>query len=549
MPPLARQSFALLGVKLVTPVAFAASLVLAATAIASQKPKPAAPSNATSASQALGLLFIQEFRVEGAKLLARVEIEEAVYPFLGPDRSAADVESARAALEKLYRSRGFETVTVQIPPQDPAEGVVVIEVTETKVGRLRVRGSRYYSLSGIKGQAPSLAEGTTTDFAAVTHDIVGLNQLPDRRVTPSVRPGREPGTVDVDLTVVDKLPLHASIELNNRYSSGTTPLRLNAAVRYDNLWQLGHSIGASYQVAPERPDDARVFSAFYTLRLPAAPGLSFTLQGTKQDSDVSTLGGGAVAGRGYLVGLRANLNLPPGKGFFHAISLGLDYKNFDQDIRIADGKLSSPIRYVPFTASYNGGFEGKGWSTDFSVAATVLVRGWTSGEASFETKRFRASASSAYLRAELAHTREIGRGFQVYGRVQGQIASGPLVDNEEFAGGGLSSVRGYLESSALGDNAFFGTVELRTPSFASYLPSGWIKEARLFAFAEGGGLSVYDALPQQTARFYLGSLGGGARVRILESFFAALDVGVPLTAQGATRRYHPLLTFRVSAEL
>ncbi|NDF95115.1 MAG: hypothetical protein EB107_04675 [Proteobacteria bacterium] len=36
------------------------------------------------------------------------------------------------------------------------------------------------------------------------------------RVTPSLRPGLEPGTVDIDLTVKDKLPLHGSVELSDR---------------------------------------------------------------------------------------------------------------------------------------------------------------------------------------------------------------------------------------------------------------------------------------------------------------------------------------------
>ena len=90
---------------------------------------------------------------------------------------------------------------MEIPPQSARGGVVVLHVVENTVGRLRVKGSRYFSLGQIKKGAPSLAEGKVVDFNEVTKDIVALNQLPDRRVTPELRPGVEPGTVDIDLNV------------------------------------------------------------------------------------------------------------------------------------------------------------------------------------------------------------------------------------------------------------------------------------------------------------------------------------------------------------
>ncbi len=86
----------------------------------------------------------------------------------------------------------------------------------------------------------------------VTKDIVALNQWPDRKVTPALRAGVTPGTVDVDLNVEDKVPFHASVELNNRQSPNTTPTRITATAHYDNLWQRGDSFSFTYQIAPQR---------------------------------------------------------------------------------------------------------------------------------------------------------------------------------------------------------------------------------------------------------------------------------------------------------
>ena len=61
--------------------------------------------------------FISEYRVDGVHSLPRLSVEEAVYPFLGPERTVGDIEKARAALEKAYHDAGFQTVSVEIPRQ------------------------------------------------------------------------------------------------------------------------------------------------------------------------------------------------------------------------------------------------------------------------------------------------------------------------------------------------------------------------------------------------------------------------------------------------
>ncbi|MFX7705295.1 POTRA domain-containing protein, partial [Acinetobacter baumannii] len=83
----------------------------------------------------------------------QVEIEEAIYPFLGPGKTSEDVEKARAALEKAYHDKGFQTVSVAVPQQNVTGGVVTLKVSELKVGRLRVKNSRYFDLDRIKDSA------------------------------------------------------------------------------------------------------------------------------------------------------------------------------------------------------------------------------------------------------------------------------------------------------------------------------------------------------------------------------------------------------------
>ncbi len=494
-------------------------------------------------------LFIKEYRVIGSKTLPRAEVEKAVYEFLGPGRTADDVEKARAALEEAYRKEGFQTVSVNVPPQRPTRGIIVLQVTEAPVGRLRVKGSRYFDIEQIKKMAPSLAEGRVPNFNEVQRDIIALNQMADRRVTPTLKPGAIPGTVDVELEVKDKFPLHGSVELNNRYSANTTPLRLDISARYDNLWQLGHTIGAGFQIAPQRVSDALVYSAYYIARVPSIDWVSLMLQGTRQNSEVATLGGSDSVGNGEIIGGRFLFNLPSRNGFFHSASAGIDYKNFAQDLEIpGSDTVSSPITYWPVSLGYNAAWIGKAYTTELSAGLTFSFRGTSATEqVEFDNRRYNADANFFYLRGSLSHTHKLPWDFELFAEVQGQASASPLVDSEQFSIGGLNTVRGYLESSALGDSGMAGTLELRSPSVLSWLGEG--HEWRFFAFLDGGFTTLNDPLPEQTSQFNLWSYGFGSTIRLLDHLNGSVVIGIPQITQLPTEANHPLLTFRIWAEL
>ncbi len=494
-------------------------------------------------------LYIREYRVVGTRKLPREDVETAVYSYLGPGRTAEDVEGARAALEKAYRDRGFQTVSVNVPQQRGRGGIVVLQVTEAPVGRLRVTGSRFFNIDQIKRRAKSLAEGSVPNFEDVQRDLIALNRKADLRVTPEFRPGAVPGTIDVDLVVEDTFPFHGSVELNNRYSANTTPLRLDISARYDNLWQLGHTLGVGFQIAPQRPDDAIVYSAFYMAPVPGLDWMSVMVQAIRQNSNVSTLGGTAVAGNGEVYGGKILFDLPGRPGLFHTASIGMDYKNFKQDLEIDGALVESPIQYFPFTVAYNGFWAGKGYQLELDAAVTFSFQGLGSDEIDFDNRRFGSDGSFAYLRGSFGFTRDLPLGFQFYTLLQGQAAGVPLVDTEQFALGGLNTVRGYLEAEVLGDSAVATTFELRSPSLLGWLNNPDANEWRVFAFVDAGAAWLNDPLPEQAADFSLWSYGFGSTIRVFDHINSSVVVGFPQVTQNPTVAGTPLVTFRVWGEL
>ena len=506
----------------------------------------AEPSAAPAQASPPRTLDINEFRVEGCTRLTAVELEGALYPFLGPGRVLQDVELARAALEKTYTDRGYQSVSVAIPPQTVREGVVLLKVTEGKVGKLRVRGARYFSPRDVKEQAPSVAEGIVPNFEDIARDIVALNQIPDRRVTPALRAGPRPGTVDVDLVVEDTLPLHGSAELNNRHGRYTTPLRTTGAIRYDNLWQLGHSIAFSYQVAPERPPDSHVFTASYLARLPRVPGLTLTASYLDQNSDVSSIGGVNVAGTGQIAGARVSVTLPAASSFFHALTTGFDYKNFGQKIRLGEGATSTPVTTWPITTQYSAIFSRDASETALTVGLIFNLRTLSSSVPQFEDRRFDSHGSFVYWRGELSRTNKLPLDLQLYARAQGQYSGDLLLSADQFSAGGADSVRGYYESEVVGDFGVSGQLELRSPSLSRWL-GRFINDWRFHIFLDGAWLGIHEPLPEQDFRFRLWSTGAGTRARLFEHVDGELEVAVPMRTVGTTLQHETKFLFRMAA--
>jgi hemolysin activation/secretion protein len=503
----------------------------------------AQPAGAPAPTTAQRHFDIAEFRVEGNTVLTEVEIDRAVYDFLGPDKTASDVEKARAALEAIYQQKGYPTISAEVPEQRVADGVVVLKVAERTVGRLRVRGSRYHDLADIKAGAPSLAQGKVPHMPDLQRDIVALNQWPDRAVTPSLRAGAAPGTVDVDLDVKDQFPGHATLELNNRQSQDTTELRLSGSLSYSDLWQRGDSATVTFQVAPERPSDAEVFAGSYLFRIPDSQ-MSLLFSYLHSNSNVTTVGSTNVIGKGDVAGLRMLVPLGVDEGFIHTLSAGFDYKHFDDNIALGGSSTDAPVTYYPVTLSYQASWVGERAETNLLTSFVFTFGGPGSGPAAFDFARFSARPGFAYLRTDLSRTQTLPDGIQFFGRLAGQLAGEPLISNEQFSLGGLDTVRGYLESEALGDFGGALQTEVRSPPIteAAGLP---LNDLRGFGFFDAGTVVLHNPLLQQRPSDVLTSTGVGLRLRLFDHVNGEVVAAFPLNDGPTTKAGNPRALFRI----
>lgn len=489
---------------------------------------------------------IESFYFTGNTIFPDQQLRNVLASVTGPRKTSADVEKARDAVEKFYHEEGYPTAVVNIPEQTIGGGVVTLQVIESRVGKVTLTGNRYFSTGKILAELPSLAPGEMLYVPRLQKELGAVNANPDLKLTPSIAPAKEIGVIDVELKAEDKLPLHGSLELNNNASPNTTEQRLSGMLRYDNLWQKEHSLSLQYQVSPEDSHEVQVYTASYNMPLPWQKEQHLVLYGVHSENNTIAKEFG-VSGKGDIVGVRYIAPLSGFDSFTHNLTLGIDYKHFGEStVDFVHGVPSqTPITYLPFSLAYGATLADASGVTQFSSALNVSFRGLLARQSEFDEKRFLARSNYAFVTLGVERTQKLPGEASLYLKLDGQLADQPLINNEQFAAGGMESVRGYLDSEEMADNAVHGTIELSAPNLAAHLGLDDRFLISPFLFEDFASLQVKDPLPGQKSFFLLHGAGVGIRGYLFRSLEYQVDLAFALEEASQTKAGDSRFNFKV----
>ncbi|GAA5163590.1 ShlB/FhaC/HecB family hemolysin secretion/activation protein [Viridibacterium curvum] len=495
--------------------------------------------------------LITELLVEGNTVLSSAQIERVVERFLGPDRKLDDVYAAQDALAKVYEESGYVSATVRALRLDPIDTewgkgwVAVLVVTEGRVDRLKVTGAQYNLPSAVRDRVASVGEGKVPHFPTLQKELAEVAGMSDLSVTPLLRPGRDPGTMEVELKVEDKLPLHAWAQLSNEQSPDTSPRRMELGARYDNLWQAQHSVSFRFINTPLKTSEIQV--GVLTYSLPNGKGDErLTFYGVRSDSKVGTDTATGVVGKGSTLGFRQTAIVPAsGEGHYERLSYGADYKRLGEE---SEASGSKPVQYLPLALQFIGMYPGESGRWRISSGLTASFAGVMDRKVNecssvagdrdqFDCRRAGASASFLVWNSSVQREHKLGKWGALQGKLGWQFASGPLISSEQFFVGGADSVRGYYQSEAGGDDGANASLEYLTPSL---IPESWKFGLKFLTFFDAGWVRKQQVLSGQTADYRLIGTGLGVRLEVGKTLTGTLDWGRaqlpgPTSKDGANR--------------
>lgn len=516
-----------------------------AAGTAQPEPGPAPESKPQGETQGFA---VERYLVEGNTILTPEKMDPILDKYKRSGLTFKDIEAARAELEKAYHTAGYPTVLVTIPEQTIESGTVRLTVLEGRLGAIAVVGNEYFTKQNILGKLPSVKHEAVLYEPTFLKELNAANGNPDLKIAPVLKAGAEPGLVNLELKVKDRLPVHARVEADNKGPITTPRNRLIAEAQHANLFGGDEILTVTTVQTPEEWGTVQNYGASFVLPI-IWPNHLLSIYASKAQSK-SVLAGGSLsvgggdvsfAGNATIAGIRYMFPLAEGGWGTHQLSVGVDYKRLERTEGTFPDPLGtltllSPIQYTPASLAYTGFLPDRFGLTKLSTAARGYVAGIIPGGRKKDftgdpndpinhpgQARVGSTGTFAVLQGGIDRLQDLPEGFTLTMHVDGQWATQPLIPAEQYFAGGMDTVRGYDNFEVIGDHALRGRAELMTPELLT-IPidriwqrrrsSDYTLRLRLVAFYDAAQLWVAQPQPGQTPRFRLEGVGAGIRVKL-----------------------------------
>ena len=142
-------------------------------------------------------------------------VPEAFYQnYLNKTVNLRQLQEIMRRIEIFYRSNGYIAV-VYLLPQEIRDGEVRLGVLISRMGKLKIEGTRYSSKFRLR-RYWTIDGKELLSYEQIKNSIERMNQQPDRTVKAVLLAGEERGTTDVTLKVEDRFPVHLGTSLDNQ---------------------------------------------------------------------------------------------------------------------------------------------------------------------------------------------------------------------------------------------------------------------------------------------------------------------------------------------
>jgi hemolysin activation/secretion protein len=206
-----------------------------------------------------------------------------------------------------------------------------VNVIETKLGRIRVEGKRWFDDQQYIG-AIRTRPGDPIDTASLAADTDWINRVEHRQATIAVEPTDDPSTYDLTLQAKDSPPLDLTLAADNTGTEEAGLYRVGIAVDWSNALWRGDDLNYSFLTSPDR---LRLLEhrLTYTAYLPWRDWV--TMSAVNADTRGRAKGspdGSTVDGHADSVSFRYSISLPASPNFILHLDLRYDFKITDNNI-------------------------------------------------------------------------------------------------------------------------------------------------------------------------------------------------------------------------
>lgn len=476
------------------------------------------------------LTYNPQFRLnkivfEGNTKFSDKKLEKLTADLVGKDIYLEDVMDATVKVSRFYQQHGYLTSYAYLSPQEIKDGVVVINIKESKISQKEAVGNKwekqwYFNNVVLAGQG--LQKDKVFNAKALQGAMKNINNEAYLKGSAEINKDKDDNTT-IKLNVADRFPLNFDIAWDDYGRNYTGRQRFTGIVGLDNFLGFGDKIYggailsqgsqgalAGYQIPINKYGTKLAFDYSYSKVFLGGPYQNMDIQGKAAE---------------YAIRLTHPLINTASKELVGYVSVGA--VNSKTDV-VSQGQNIADYSLKVLRTGLSGMFDDKKGRTIASLGVDMGMSG-TGASQNIEN-----GPQSAFYKviASIARIHRLPKNCIGIIRLNGQYSPQSLYASEQMYLGGAYSIRGYQPSELLGDYGVAGSFEVRTPvpGLQKMLPDkikSWADKIRLAAFYDWGYVKEHNDLYGYPTNF-LSSFGFGTYINVTDAIALQMGIGIPV---------------------
>lgn len=385
-----------------------------------------------------------------SKVFSQQDLDGFVAPYVGQKILVSDLFKLTAQINQEYRNRGYITTQAILAPQNITAGEVEINLVEGVIGDISATGNRLVSSRFVVNRV-QVEPGVIPTIKLLEEKISSVNWNRNYKVTAGLKPGRLPGTTDLNLDVSgEPKRFSGSVYLDNHGSDDSGRYNLGFTGSLYSLFGYDETLSFGMTTSQDNFDrffkNIDVGSFFLDAQLPMPVG-NGTIHALYSHSKSSVFGSSFIKGGGDF-GSLSILQPVYSAPYGNVVLLGgLEISDTDSSVGIVQTDTRSYRAFGGVQAQMSLPSTGTYLSSEFRVTYSSVEIAGLSGPEHRDILRFGGN---------LLAVQDLGNGFNLTMNAVGQYSpQRRLPSGEQWYLGGSRSLPGYEVSSIAGDTGFF----------------------------------------------------------------------------------------------
>src|SRR6056297_1281471 len=190
-------------------------------------------------------IYVSKFETNSSSILSKKELDNLISDYGNRNVTINDLRELISDINEVYMNKGYITAQAVLPEQNVKNGIVNIELIEGKVAEIILQGNKYTKDKYIINRL-AVNKGDIIKIDTLEDELFYFNVVNDINIKADLKAGKEYGTTDLILKIIEPKKIKKSIFIDNRGRKESGKIRYGFNYSNNSLMGFRDRINFSY---------------------------------------------------------------------------------------------------------------------------------------------------------------------------------------------------------------------------------------------------------------------------------------------------------------